>query len=71
MADLSNRLWRQGDNGGNPRRADALGQLRKRHGSQYDSHLLHAAAQQLPQLLLVLGCDLDTQGWHGPYPSMR
>jgi len=37
MANLANRLWSQGDNGGNPRRTDTLGQLIKRHGSEYDS----------------------------------
>jgi hypothetical protein len=45
MADVANRLRRQRDNRGNPWRTDALRQLRKRHGAEDDSHLLHAAAQ--------------------------
>ncbi len=58
----------KGDNGGNPRRAYAVSKLRKRHGTENDSHLLHAAAQQLSQRLPVLGspryAELD-----GPYPK--
>jgi hypothetical protein len=71
MADLANRLWRQWDNRGNPRGTDALGQLRKRHGAENDSHLLHAAAQQFSKFLPVLGCDRNTQGWTGHALSMR
>jgi hypothetical protein len=44
MADFSNRLGSQWDNSGNTRRADALGQLQKRHRPYDDSHRLHAPA---------------------------
>jgi hypothetical protein len=37
-----------------------LGELRKRHGSKYDSYLLHAAAQQFSQRLPILACDINT-----------
>jgi hypothetical protein len=39
---------------------DALGQFRKRHGPEDDSHLLYAAAQQFSQSLPVLVCDINT-----------
>ena len=71
MADLANRLWREWDHGGNPRCTDALGQLQQRQGSQDDPNLLHAAAQQPRQFLLILGRDIDTQGWTAHTPSMR
>jgi hypothetical protein len=71
MADLPNGLRSQRNNGGNPRRATAFGQLQKRDGPQDDPHRLHTAAQQFPQRLLVLGCDFDTQGWTGHTLSMR
>ena len=45
VANFANGLWRQWDNRGNPWRADTSGQLRKCHGSEDDSHLLHTAAQ--------------------------
>ena len=45
VADLANGLWRQRDKRGNPRGTDALGQLRKRHRAENDSHLLDTAAQ--------------------------
>src|SRR3954471_5665151 len=44
MADFSNRLGSQWDNSGNMRRADALGELQKRHRPHDDSHRLHAPA---------------------------
>ena len=59
MADLANGLRGQRHHAGNPRRTDAFGQLQQRHGPQDDPHLLNAAAQQLPQFLLVLWCDID------------
>jgi hypothetical protein len=71
MADLPNGLWSQRNHGGNPRRANAFRHLQKRDGAQDDSDLLHTAAQQFPQHLLVLGCDLDTQRWTGHTLSMR
>jgi hypothetical protein len=42
VANFANGLWRQWDNRGNPWRTDTSGQLRKCHGSEDDSHLLHA-----------------------------
>jgi hypothetical protein len=71
VTDLANGLWSQGNYGGNLWCADALGQLRQRHGAEYDSHLLHTTAQQLSQFFPVLGCDLNTQGWTGHALSMR
>ena len=65
MADLPNGLWRQRNNRGHPWRANAFRQLQKRDGSQDDPHLLHTAAHQFSQRLLVLACDLDSQGWTG------
>src|ERR1019366_3549328 len=71
MADLPNRLWREWDHAGNPRCTNALGQLQERQGSQNDTDLLHAAAQQPRQLVLVFRFDFDTQGWASHTPSMR
>src|ERR1039457_3317461 len=71
MTDLPNRLWRQWDHAGNPRCTNALGQLQERQGSQDDTDLLHAAAQQPRQFLLVFRFDFDTQGWASHTPSMR
>jgi hypothetical protein len=71
MADLPNRLWREWDHAGNPRCTNALGQLQERQGSQNDTDLLYAAAQQPRQLVLVFRFDFDTQGWASHTPSMR
>ena len=69
MADLADRLRGQRDHAGNPRRADAFGQLQQRQGPQDDPHLLHAAAQQLCKFLLILLRDIDTSEVDGPYPE--
>src|ERR1039458_9368210 len=71
MADLPNRLWCEWDHAGNPRCTNALGQLQERQGSQDDTDLLHAAAQQPRQFVLVFRFDFDTQGWASHTPSMR
>jgi len=68
MADLPNRLWREWDYGGNPRCTNALGQ-QERQGSQDDTDLLNAAAQQPRQFVLVFRLDFDTQGVGVPYPQ--
>ena len=39
-----------------------FGQLQQRQRAQDHSNRLHAPAQQLPQLFLVLRCDFDAQG---------
>jgi hypothetical protein len=71
MADLPNGLRREWDHAGNPRCTNALGQLKERYGSQDDTDLLHAAAQQTRQFVLVFRFDFDTQGWASHTPSMR
>jgi hypothetical protein len=71
MADLPNRLWREWDHAGNPRCTNAFGQLQERHGSQDDTDLLYAAAQQPRQFVLVFRFDFDTQGWASHTPSLR
>jgi hypothetical protein len=71
MADLPNGLRSQRNNGGNLRRADAFGQLQKGDGPQDNPDPLDATAQQIPQPLLVLVGDLDTQGWTSHTPSMH
>jgi len=71
MADLPNRLRREWDHAGNPRCTNALGQLQERHGSQDDTDLLYAAAQQPRQFVLVFRFDFDTQGWASHARSMR
>jgi hypothetical protein len=62
MADFANGLWGERDNAGNARCAGAFGQLQQRQGAQDDPNLLHPAAQQTAQFLLVLLRDLNTQG---------
>jgi hypothetical protein len=69
MADLPDRLWRQWDHARNPRCASAPGQLQKRQGSQDDTDLLNAAAQQPRQFVLVFRFDFDTQGWASHTPA--
>ena len=69
MSDLPNRLWREWDHAGNPRCTNALGQLQERQGSQNDTDLLYAAAQQPRQLVLVFRFDFDTQGWASHTPK--
>ena len=54
MADLPNCLGRQRNNAGDTRRANASGELQKRYRPQNNSYLLHAAAEQRSQLVLVL-----------------
>ena len=71
MADLANGLWGERDHAGNPRCTGAFGQLQQRQGAQDDPNLLHAAAQQLGEFLLVLWRDIDTQRWTAHTPSMR
>ena len=71
MADLPNRLRSEWHHAGNPRCTNALGQLQERHGSQDDTDLLYAAAQQPRQFVLVFRFDFDTQGWASHTPSMR
>ena len=48
------------------RRANAFGQLSERERSEHNSDLLHSATQSFPQLLSILGRDLNTRGT-GPY----
>jgi hypothetical protein len=69
MADLPDRLWRQWDHARNPRCASAPGQLQKRQGSQDDTDLLNAAAQQPRQFVLVFRFDFDTHGWASHTPA--
>jgi hypothetical protein len=69
VANFANGLWSQWDNSGNLWRTEALRQLRKRHGAEDDSHLLHTTAQQLAQFFPVLACDLNTQGWTSHTPK--
>ena len=57
-----NGLWRQGNNFGNPRRANPLGHLQQGHCPQDDANLLNTAAQKLLQFLLVFFGDFNTQG---------
>jgi hypothetical protein len=56
------RKGRQGNDFGNPRRADPFGHLQQGHRPQNDANLLNTAAQQLLQFLLVFLGDFDTQG---------
>ena len=61
VADFSDRLRCQRNRARDPRRADSLGQLEKHCRAKHDSDLLFATLQHLPQLLLVLVVDLDSQ----------
>ena len=63
VADFTDGLRGEGDDVGYLRRAGALGQLQQRQGAQHDPNLLHAAAQQVGKLFLVLRCDIDAQRW--------
>src|SRR5271157_668912 len=69
--EVPNGLGGERNECGDARRANPLGQLQQRQCPQHDSDLLYAAAQQLPQLLLVLLLDFDTQSWSSHTPSMR
>ncbi len=61
MAESPDCLSGQGDDLGNLRSAGVLGQLQQRQGSEDNSHLMHPALNQIPQFLLVLLADVDTQ----------
>ena len=63
MADLSDCLLGEGNRTRDPRRADSLGQLEEHCRAKYDSNRLFATLQHLPQLLLVLVVNFESQGW--------
>ena len=71
MANLTNGLRRERNCAGDAWRVDPLGQLQQRQGTQNDSHLLYAAAQQALEFSLVLSGDLDAQSWTSHALSMR
>src|SRR3954451_16390669 len=71
MPDRANSLSRQWDDLRNPRRTGPFGQLQQRQGTENNPNLLHSAAQQLNEFLLILRRDIDTQRWTAHAPSMR
>jgi hypothetical protein len=70
MTNVPNRLRGQGKHAGNPRCANAIGQLLQRQDAHDHSNLLHTAAQQFRQLYPVPALNFDTQRWASHAPSM-
>ena len=64
-------LGSEWDDLGNPRYTGAFGQLQERQCAQDDPNLLHTAAQQFGEFLLVLWRDIDPQRWTANTSSMR
>ena len=70
-ADVADGLWRQRNYAGDAGRGDTLGQLQKSQGTQNNTDLLDSAAHQRSKFFLILGGDLNTQGWTSHALSMR
>jgi len=62
MGDLAHRLRRQVDDSGNHWSRQARRQLLQGDGSQNHSNLLDARPQKTPQLLEILGGDVNLDG---------
>jgi hypothetical protein len=62
-ADCSNRMRRERHRPGYPGRTEPRIELQQRQCPQNHSHLLDAAAQHLPQFLLILIVQVKRLGW--------